>query len=325
MSVDLNPSADQRQILDAARSLLRAHFPVERLRGPHTERLDEIAAFGALGLALPEKDGGAGFALSDEALLHVEFGRHLVTPSVLAGAVAARVALAAGQGALAQDIIAGTARVALAVQGQGRLRALDPQGAALALWWDGSGLSLFDLSTDPLSPRAAIDDSAALGVAETRALPLVASADTDRIRHIADLLVGAQLLGIAEAARDMAVAHACMRQQFGQPIGAFQAVKHHCANMAIAAELASAQLDMAALHVQSGQPDAAFQVASARHLAQAAAMGNARLNIQIHGGIGFSAECDAHLFLKRAHALSLVGGAVDLLAHDAPLTPLQRS
>jgi alkylation response protein AidB-like acyl-CoA dehydrogenase len=129
----------------------------------------------------------------------------------------------------------------------------------------------------------------------------------------AQLLVAAQLLGMAEASRDMAVDYAQVRMQFGQPIGAFQAVKHRCANMAIGAEALRAQLVLAAIAERDGWPDAAFQVDACRLLAARCALANAGANIQMHGGIGFTAECDAHLFLLRAHLLEHLGGPVRTL------------
>ncbi|MCC5987099.1 MAG: acyl-CoA dehydrogenase family protein [Pararhodobacter sp.] len=325
MTIDLNLSEDQRQILDAARNLLEARFPIDRLRNPGADPMEDIAAFGALGLALPEEAGGSGFGVTDEVLLHVEFGRHLVTPAALAGAIAARAARELGLASLMQRIIAGDARVALALRNGDDLTLLAPGGAALAVSWGAGSASLLDLSGAGLSDEQSIDDSLRLARSPADALPFLGSVHSPNLALLAELLVAAQLLGMAEATRDMAVGYAGVRQQFGQPIGAFQAVKHHCANMAIATEIASAQLSMAALVLGNEQPDAAFQVASAGHLAQRAALGNARLNIQIHGGFGFSAECDAHLFLKRAHAFRLAGTRADLLAHTAPLTHLTRS
>ena len=117
-------------------------------------------------------------------------------------------------------------------------------------------------------------------------------------------------------------AYAGMRQQFGKPIGAFQAIKHHAADMAIGAEMVSAQLDMAAIALADGRPDALFQIAALRRLAPVAALANARACIQIHGGIGFSAEADAHHFIKHAHLLSRLGAAPSMLDPDAPMAPL---
>jgi alkylation response protein AidB-like acyl-CoA dehydrogenase len=107
----------------------------------------------------------------------------------------------------------------------------------------------------------------------------------------------------------MGVAYAKIREQFGQPIGGFQAIKHHCADMAARAEAAYSASVFAALSVVAGRSDATFQAASARIVAADAAIRNAATNIQVHGGIGFTAECDANLFLKRAHLLEKIGGA----------------
>jgi alkylation response protein AidB-like acyl-CoA dehydrogenase len=107
----------------------------------------------------------------------------------------------------------------------------------------------------------------------------------------------------------MGVAYAGIRSQFGRPIGSFQAVKHHCANMAIAARCARDQTDFAAVALDEDRPDAALQVECALLVAGSAALDNCGLNIQIHGGIGFSDEADPHLVLKRARLqIALAGG-----------------
>jgi alkylation response protein AidB-like acyl-CoA dehydrogenase len=112
-----------------------------------------------------------------------------------------------------------------------------------------------------------------------------------------------------------------MRQQFGRPIGAFQAIKHHCANMAITAEALSSLLEVAAIAARDGRDDAAFHIAALRLLAPKAALANARTCIQIHGGMGFSAEADAHHFLKQAHMLSRLGVCASILDLPAALAP----
>ncbi len=135
------------------------------------------------------------------------------------------------------------------------------------------------------------------------------------------MLTCAQLLGVATAARDLAVDYATTREQFGRPIGSFQAIKHRAADMAIRVEMTSAQLDMAAIAVRDAAPDAGFQVAALARLAPRAALENARAGIQIHGGIGFSAEADAQLYVKQAHLLRQMLAAPDLMAQPAPLAP----
>jgi hypothetical protein len=125
------------------------------------------------------------------------------------------------------------------------------------------------------------------------------------------LLDAAALAGIAEATLDMSVAYAGMREQFGRAIGSFQAVKHHCANMAMAARCARDQASFAAVAIDEGRDDAALQVESALFVSGSAALENAAKNIQIHGGIGFSDEADPHLFLKRAQLLITLAGGMD--------------
>ena len=125
------------------------------------------------------------------------------------------------------------------------------------------------------------------------------------------LIDAAALAGMAAAALDMAVGYAGIREQFGRPIGTFQAVKHHCANMAIAARCARDQTTFAAVALDEGREDAALQVECALSVAGTAALDNAGKNIQIHGGIGFSDEADPHLFLKRARLQLAIAGGLD--------------
>ncbi|MEY2928390.1 MAG: hypothetical protein RL367_2867, partial [Pseudomonadota bacterium] len=122
------------------------------------------------------------------------------------------------------------------------------------------------------------------------------------------LLISAYLTGIAQATVTLAVDYAKAREQFGQPIAAFQAIKHQCADMASRAAAAEAQCFFTAVGFGNGLDDTS-EIAAARMLAARAAIDNARANIQIHGGMGFTAECDAHLFLKRAHLMALLGSS----------------
>jgi alkylation response protein AidB-like acyl-CoA dehydrogenase len=324
MSIDLNPTEDQRQILDAARALLGEHFPVARLRSDAVDPLNEIAAFGGFGLAASEEIGGSGFTVLEEALLHVEFGRHLVSPGALAATIGAQVAARIGRTDLARSAIAGEVRIVLCHPAGNGVQIFAGADADLAVLWHAGELQLIDMTR--LAPRHidGIDPSLPLSRAAVPNEAVIGALNDPPLARLGDLLLSAELLGMAEATRDMAVAYASIRQQFGQPIGAFQAIKHRCANMAIGVEMLSAQLVMAAIAEREGWPDAAFQTAAVRLLAPRIALENGRANIQIHGAIGFSAECDAHFYVKRAHALCQVGGDVDLLDLPAPLTPLER-
>jgi alkylation response protein AidB-like acyl-CoA dehydrogenase len=126
------------------------------------------------------------------------------------------------------------------------------------------------------------------------------------------VLVAAQLAGMAAATADSAVAYAKERRQFDKPIGAFQAVKHICADMEVRAEIARAAVDAAGVtYDDPGVGDVERAIASAKVVATDAALANAKACIQVHGGMGFTWEVDAHLYLKRAWVLDRLFGTAD--------------
>ncbi len=130
-----------------------------------------------------------------------------------------------------------------------------------------------------------------------------------RARALARTLGAAEAAGVLAACTDAAVAYAQERVQFGRTIGTFQAVKHHCADMLVAAELATATVWDAARASADTLDEFDLAAAMAAHLAFAPAVHNAQMNIQVHGGIGFTWEHDAHLFLRRALSLNAVLGS----------------
>ncbi|MEO1988245.1 MAG: acyl-CoA dehydrogenase family protein [Martelella sp.] len=323
MSYDLNRNADQRQILDAAEAMLAGSYPLARLREGASDNLAEASGFGAFLLGLPEEQGGAGFGIVEEALVHVLFGRHLLTPRSLAAALAVRLAASSGDDALMAAIAAGETAVAPAVRSGNGYLLIDPAQAGMALVFGAERLELVRIAD--AAPEAGLGHD--LSIARMPANDGQAIAETDEagLLLLSSLLVSAQLLGVAEAARDMAVEYAGIRRQFGSVIGSFQAIKHHCANMAVGTERISALLDMAALALSDGREDAAFQVAALRRLAPKTALANASLCVQIHGGIGFSDEADAHRFVKQAHILGRLGEGQPLLDLPAPLAAFSRA
>jgi alkylation response protein AidB-like acyl-CoA dehydrogenase len=123
------------------------------------------------------------------------------------------------------------------------------------------------------------------------------------------LLAAAYGVGCADAALDMAAEYAKIREQFERPIGWFQALKHICSDMAVRCAVARSQLYYAACALDASEADAAFHIASAKQLADQAALENGRANIQVHGGIGMTDEAYPHLCLKRAHLLSFIAPA----------------
>jgi alkylation response protein AidB-like acyl-CoA dehydrogenase len=123
------------------------------------------------------------------------------------------------------------------------------------------------------------------------------------------LATAAQQLGVAQQLLDTAVQYACTREQFGQAIGAFQAIKHMLANVAVRLEFARPVVYRAAFSVAHGSPDRAIAVSHAKAAASDAAQLAAKTALQVHGAIGYTWEVDLHLWMKRAWSLDLAWGS----------------
>jgi alkylation response protein AidB-like acyl-CoA dehydrogenase len=307
MIVDLEPTDDQRLIEDSINGLLNDRLPISRLRETinHAGRAEvglwsEFAGLGLFGMGLSDDKGGFGYGLPEEMLAARALGLHLASPSVLAQMAAAHIASDALRGA----IVSGEVKAAFATRTvTGEIQVIDGADAQQVVLL-GAGAALVSLEVlGTLEPVSPMDETISLaragGVADT-----LRNADADRI----SLLAAAYLVGVAQAATDMAVEYAGTREQFGQPIGSFQAIKHICADMAVRATAADAQARFTAITFGVGGDDRR-EVAAARWLASDAALANAKANIQVHGGMGFTAECDAHLFLKRAHLFTALGSS----------------
>jgi alkylation response protein AidB-like acyl-CoA dehydrogenase len=234
--------------------------------------------------------------------------------------------LAAGQGdaGKARAILEGGARVGLAIAAAkaGDCYLLAAQQADLLLIVDKGRLALVPaadaadrVTRDPLDGTVDLQ-RAVLRPGEAAAARLT-EAGYDRFL----VLLAAYQLGIAEAALRVAVEYSKLREQFGRPIGAFQSIKHLCADARMRNEAAQFQTIYAGLASHDGHDDARAQALSALIVAEQAAILNAEAAIQIHGGMGFTDECTAHLFLKRARLMSrLGGGQADLLDKLAALS-----
>jgi alkylation response protein AidB-like acyl-CoA dehydrogenase len=319
--MNLAPSEEQQAIASTAHEFLRKELPISRLRqlaadldGPAIDDATwtRCAGLGWLALGLSEEAGGAGFGLPEEVMLLREFGRHLAPGPFLSSIIGARVAAAAGARELAHAIISGERRVGIEV---GDL-AVNVRPGDLILAMDEVSGELFTLKS--VDPMAGIDPGSRLAKVVKGAS--VARVEDRNILNRARVLVAAEQLGIIEAVRDMSAAYAQTRTQFGKPIGSFQAVKHRCADMAIAAYATIGEVFQAALLVDAGTEDAAFHAATAYVLATNGAKVSTAENIQNHGGIGFSWEQDSHLFLKRAFLLEHILGE-QRKAYDAILAP----
>jgi len=333
--MNLLPTSDQQQIVDSVAAFMAEQMPVARYRELHlntpslsAEQLQQVVDLGWFSLGLEEEHGGLGCSLVEEALLFREIGRHVGPLGILAGVLGARVAALAGQSEVVERILSGQARVAIAVataesttaaEPNGQVLLLDAEQADFGLLVDDSGAALFELAG--LSGRALASIEFHLPMHEvslkhTGTVAFVATSQ-ERLIDRTRLLAAAMQVGGAEASRDMAVEYAKTREQFGRPIGSFQAIKHMCSDMAMRCEEAASQVFYASLCIRDGHSDGQLEVLSASYLATRAAQENSGSNIQIHGGMGMTAEVDAHHYLKRAHILDqIMGGAsqqLDLL------------
>ncbi len=301
--MDLAPSEDQIALCDAATKWLGQNMPLDGARGRNPALFDEMMAMGWIGMTTPD----IGLDHASEALVFIEMGRCLAPLAALPSAVAARWFDAPGKTALAipdGDAVDDAVRI------------FDGEGATLALGlWNGNAGSI--ALPEGLPAGACLDPSSTLAVLNPSPAPMVAS-DGRAGLHLA-LLAAAYALGCAEAARDMAADYAKLREQFGRPIGAYQAIKHICADGVVRAAVARSQIFYAACALDADSADAAYHVAAAKRLADSAALANARDNIQVHGGIGMTDEASPHLVLKRAHLLAFVAPVATRVLLDAVL------
>ncbi|MER6674612.1 acyl-CoA dehydrogenase family protein [Streptomyces sp. NPDC000983] len=280
------PTAEQRALRAGMRELL-ARRPdgtaVPAGPGPDRALWRELGGAGFFALRLPEADGGVGLGLPEAALLFEEAGRALLPGPLIPTHLAAGTVPGAATGDT----------VVTAVDG------------ALVEWLEGADVVLGDAegavplrSVDPATPLHRVPGAAGRGSAAPVASVLSAAEQFGT----ASVLSAAEQLGTAARVCELAVRHARTREQFGQPVGAFQAVKHLCADMLVRAETARAAVYAAAVTADPAD------IAAARLLADEAAVRGARDCLQVHGGMGFTWECEVHLHLKRAWVRARRGG-----------------
>lgn len=309
--MDLLPTDEQQQIIDAARTFLSKELPVDYQRwepGPLVAKdralMATFAELGWFALGLAEDRGGLGLGPVEDMLLFREAGRALVAPVLLAGVIAARIAPIGS----VEGILTGLTRVGFAIPHGNGVYLIDAADADLVLLVDGESISLFDRpSFSDAAEIRSVDGSVTLQSASRPAGSAQATGDATTA-HTLSLLLAAMLCGNAEAVRDLCVSHASERSQFGQKIGTFQAISHPLAEMAVRCESAFAQTKYASVALADASANAGFHVTAARIIAQRAALSNAQAAVQIHGGMGFAAEYPVHLFLKRAHLIDQIGG-----------------
>jgi alkylation response protein AidB-like acyl-CoA dehydrogenase len=306
----LAPDGDELEVAAGAAEILGDVLAIGRLHQHGSADLSErqcrsLGEMGWLALAVPEERGGSGLGFVQHALFFREAGRQCAPVDLLATCLAANFVT---DPVLRGELLAGGTPVALLVEDGGVWRGFGRPEADLAIAVTGDRAAICDLAGARRLARPSLDPANSQWVIEG-ALNEIEARDDPRIRRLGQLGTAAMLVGIAEAALDLIVEYAKVRETFGRKIGAYQAVRHPCADMAVRAEAARCQFWYAAAALDEGRPDADTHLDAAKHTANTAALANADWNIQLHGGIGVAEEHDAHLLLKHALLLTRLFGA----------------
>ncbi len=299
---------DQLAFRDAVRDLLEKECPPQRVRDAWTNvdgrsgAWDALEEMGVVGLSHPEVAGALGVDEIAVTLILEETGRFgLPEPIVEHTAVALP--------AVAQHIPEAVTDTSLFVAG-GPMVPYATSATALLLERDRQ-LYLVDRSAATLTERASVDGSRRLYAVEwepSNAVEIGGPEDAALAFDRGALGVAAQLIGVAQHLLDTTVEYAQARHQFGVPIGSFQAVKHHLANVALGLEFARPLVYRAAHSVARRDLDRSVHVSTAKAHASDAATVAARVALQVHGAIGYTTEYDLHLWMKRAWALAAAWG-----------------
>jgi alkylation response protein AidB-like acyl-CoA dehydrogenase len=296
---------------------------------------DDLVGLGWLGLHVPEDEGGSGYGL-EELVVVVEAVGRSVAPGPFVPTVIASAVLTAVGGEAADELLPGLAdgSVRSAVALDTGVTVADGTASGPAGNVVGGGLA------DVLLVAAG-DDVAVVRVGDGVTIDVPQNLDATRrtarvtldgapatvlpgarrtLVDLARVVLAAEAVGLARECTESAAEYAKERIQFGRPIALYQAVKHHCANMAVATELATSAVWDAARAAATGGDQLTYAAAVAATLAAPAADLCANLNTQVHGGIAITWEHDAHLFMRRATTLLTVLDAERAAEDVADLT-----
>ena len=340
---------DQQMIRDAAERFLAEAIDSAALRraieseSGHDEAIWRRigAELGWCGIAIPEAHGGLGLGPVELVLVQEQAGRRLL-PSpffssvCLAAMVLREIGTEQAQRQYLPRIADGSLRASVPLPSSGWGQQGDvPDGATASILFmpreTAGGLGLFAIEPREarITPLKNWDATRRFARVETTATgvrvddPARAGEGVLRAIALARLYIAAEQLGGAQQCLDSTVAYVANRTQFGRTIASFQAVKHRCARMMVAIEATRSMVYGAAALAASSASTAAiaFECAAAKALATETYFECAQEAIQLHGGVGFTWEFDAHLHFKRAQASSHWLGSADLL-HDFVAAPL---
>ena len=316
-------SDEQRLLAKSVADVLRKHATPADVRAAWSsdvgsaERWAQLADLGVPAMLVPEQHGGLGLSELDMVVVLEQVGRFALPEPVLETAMIVAPLLAASSAPEAAAplarIVAGEITAAVLFD-DARVAANLHGASVVVLARATEGVQWFEPAAGATKARRSVDGARRLGelCAPPTWAPMVtgdrAAELTARARDRAALGAAAELVGLGRAMLDMAVDYAKVREQFGKPIGSFQAVKHHLASAHVALELARPAVLYAAQRTSERAADASRACSLAKAVASDAATGAARASLQCHGAIGYSFEHDLHLWMKRTWALARAHG-----------------
>jgi len=276
---------EQLELKRQARAWLSERYPLDRgFDGPQDDRWAELAELGWLGVSVDEAEGGAGLGFVEEAILLEELGYALYPGPYLATVGFALASLGTDDRAA---VAAGRTKWSAEIRGLVPwLRSVDRVVDTDGLAHDARGEEL--VSVDPSRPLGRLE--------RTNGSPLPGHRDIPRARAA----MAAEALGVAQRVLELGVEYAKTREQFGRPIGVYQAVSHQLADTYADVELARSLVYWAAWCVAEDDEQAPVAAAAAKAFAAEAAVAACERSIQVHGGTGFTWEHPLHRFYKRA-------------------------
>lgn len=321
--MDFTFTEDQLLFQESVRDFLANEITPQRIRaswkiegGRDAVLWGQLAELGLTGMTVPEEHGGLGMSELDFVLLAQECG-YVALPEPLVHVVLVAVPMLQeiGGDLAAQwlpKIAAGEARVVVGLEQN--LVVEDAHIADLLLLQRGDAVLAATPDQVTLQHNESIDPSRKLFSVEVANSATTVATGDHAARLIASALdrgalgAAAQALGLAQRMIDLTVQYTSERQQFGKPIGSFQAVKHQMANVAVALEYAKAPTHRAAYAIAAQQGIAAHAVSHAKLMACEAANLAAKNCHQAHGAMGYTWEMDLHIFMKKAWALANTWG-----------------
>ncbi len=307
--MDFGFSDEQQAIKETAREMLANRSPLAKVREAAESRTyddalwREICGLGWPGIAIGEEHGGQGLGMVELAILCEELGYACAATPFLSNASAGISVERAGSDEQRERWLAGIAsgegRAAAAFQPRANDLVPDAVGAAVLVLNDGDGAVVVDPSVAQIDPVELIDATRSYAkVSASAGDPLPGEVEAAADRSVVAL--AAELTGIAQRALEIAVEYAKERQQFGRPIGAYQAVSHRCAGMLYDTEEARSLTYYAAWCADAEPESLPLAASMAKARASDAAWRVTNDAVQVLGGIGFTWEHDIHFFLKRA-------------------------